>query len=126
MSTTVTLVLVILGVVLIAAGMAISWRRASVRMAGGQAAGRRLRAAPSGDEFVAAPASEAIEERVNRLLAAVPGQAESRVDFGTAADGSLEIWIGEERYTSIEEVRDPRVRQAIQDAVAAYNAQPRA
>jgi hypothetical protein len=51
----------------------------------------------------------------------MPEMAGARVDFGTAADGSLEIWVGEERYASVDQVRDPRIRQAIQDAVAAYN-----
>jgi hypothetical protein len=44
-----------------------------------------------------------------------------RVDFATAHDGSLEIWIGDDRYTSVDAIPDPRVRQAVADAVAAFN-----
>jgi hypothetical protein len=121
MSTTVFLGLIIVGIVLIAAGAVLSWRRASVRPAVGAAGSTSARPATVRDEFAAAPASEAIEDLVNQRLAAIPGLAGTRVDFGTAADGSLEIWIGEERYTAVDQVRDLRVRQAIEDAVAAYN-----
>lgn len=121
MSDTVTVVLIVLGVVLIAAGLVLTWRRSSVRSA--------VRAAPSqggrpisiGDELQAAPISEAVEDLVNRRLASLPGLAGTRVDFGTAADGSLEIWVGDQRYTSVDDIGDLRVRQAVQDAVASYN-----
>jgi hypothetical protein len=121
MNTTVFLALVVLGIVLIAAGVLLSWRRTSVRPAVGAAPSTSARPATARDEFAAAPASEAIEDLVNQRLAAIPGLAGTRVDFGTAADGSLEIWIGEERYTAVDQVRDPRIRQAIEEAVASYN-----
>jgi hypothetical protein len=120
MTTTVQAVLIFLGVTLIGAGLILTWRRASVRAATtaprieGESAG-------AGGELVAAPSSEAIEDLVNQRLAAAPGLSGTRVDFGTAADGSLEIWVGDERYLSVDEIRDPRIRQAVQDAVAAYN-----
>ena len=120
MTTTVLVVLIALGVILIGAGLILAWRRASVRAAAA-APRREGQAAGTGAEFVAAPASEAIEDMVNQRLADMPGLAATRVDFGTAADGSLEIWVGEERYLSVDEIRDPRIRQAVQDAVAAYN-----
>jgi hypothetical protein len=112
--------LIILGVTLIGAGLILTWRRASVRSAVGAAPveGKSLGA---GGEFVAAPASEAIEKMVNQHLAADPGLSGTRVDFGTAADGSLEIWVGDERYVSVDDIRDARIRQAVQDAVAAFN-----
>jgi hypothetical protein len=72
-------------------------------------------------ERLATPASEAIEDLVNQKLAAIPGLADTKVDFGTAADGSLEIWIGWERYASIDEINDPRIRQAVREAVETYN-----
>jgi hypothetical protein len=49
------------------------------------------------------------------------GLGSTQVDFGTAHDGSLEIWIGDQRYTSVEALPDPRIRQAVADAVAAFN-----
>ena len=44
-----------------------------------------------------------------------------RVDFGTAHDGSLEIWVGEDRYTSVDSIPDERVRRAVAEAVASFN-----
>jgi hypothetical protein len=121
MSDTVMVVLVVLGVALIAAGLLLTWRRSSVRPAVGAAAPDRARPISIGDELQAAPISEAVEDLVNQRLASLPGLAGTRVDFGTAADGSLEIWIGDQRYTSVDEIRDPRIRQAVADAVASYN-----
>ena len=76
---------------------------------------------PEGEEHQAAAASEAIEELVNLKLAKIPGLAGTRIDFGSAADGSLEIWIGDQRYTSIDEIPDQRIRQAVREAVASFN-----
>ena len=121
MSDTIMVVLVVLGVALIAAGLLLTWRRSSVRPAVRVAARDRARPISIGDELQAAPISEAVEDLVNQRLASLPGLARTRVDFGTAADGSLEIWIGEQRYTSVDEIRDPRIRQAVADAVASYN-----
>ena len=121
MSDTVMVVLVVLGVTLIAAGLLLTWRRTSVRPAVRVAARDRARPISIGDELQAAPISEAVEDLVNQRLASLPGLAGTRVDFGTAADGSLEIWIGEQRCTSVDEIRDPRIRQAVADAVASYN-----
>lgn len=120
MTTTVQAVLIVLAVTLIGAGLILAWRRASIRPA---ATPPRIEGDSPGDgsELVAAPSSEAIEDLVNQRLAAVPGLSGTRVDFGTAADGSLEIWVGDERHLSVDEIRDPRIRQAVRDAVAAYN-----
>lgn len=74
---------------------------------------------PSGERLASA-SSEAIEELVNQALAKA-GVTGVRVDFATAHDGSLEIWIGDDRYTSVEAIPDPRVRQAVADAVTAFN-----
>ena len=121
MAITVMVVLVGLGVVLIAAGLLISWRRSSVRGAAHPSPSATQAPRWMGDELEASPISEAVEDLVNQRLAATPGLAGTRVDFGTAADGSLEIWIGDNRYAAVDEIPDPRVRQAVQDAVASYN-----
>jgi hypothetical protein len=75
----------------------------------------------SEEEHQAAAASEAIEELVNLKLATIPDLAGTRIDFGSAADGSLEMWIGDQRYTSIDEIPDQRIRQAVREAVASFN-----
>jgi hypothetical protein len=120
MGTTVLLVLIGLGVALIAAGLVLSWRQSSVRPPSPSPGPAGL-SGPAGGELQAAPTSEAVEDLVNQRLAAIPELAGSRVDFGTAPDGSLEIWIEDQRYASVDEIRDPRIRQAVQDAVASYN-----
>ena len=75
---------------------------------------------PRQGERLASASSEAIEELVNQALAKA-GAAEVQVDFATAHDGSLEIWIGDDRYTSVDSIPDARVRQAVADAVASFN-----
>jgi hypothetical protein len=73
------------------------------------------------DEEQASPISEQIEEMVRIRLAEYPDLTEQVVDFGTAADGSLEIWIADKRYTSVDDIPDSRVRDAISEAVEAFN-----
>jgi hypothetical protein len=50
-----------------------------------------------------------------------PDLAGQVVDFGTAEDGSLEIWIADKRYTNVDDIPDARVRDAISEAVEAFN-----
>jgi len=72
-------------------------------------------------EEQASPISEQIEGMVQIRLAEYPDLAGQVVDFGTAADGSLEIWIADKRYTSVDDIPDVRVRDAISEAVEAFN-----
>ncbi len=72
-------------------------------------------------EEQASPISEQIEEMVRKQLAAFPDLAKQVVDFGSAADGSLEIWIADKRYTSVDDIPDARVREAISEAVKEFN-----
>ncbi len=73
------------------------------------------------DEHTALTAIERIEEHANRALSRTAGLEGTRLDFGTASDGSLEIWVDDRRYDSLSEIPDVRIRQAIEDAVAAFN-----
>lgn len=73
------------------------------------------------DERPSAIVSEQIEEMVREKLAGDQDLTEVKVDFATAADGSLEIWIGEKRYSSADEVPDERIRSAISEAVESFN-----
>jgi hypothetical protein len=72
-------------------------------------------------EAQASPISEQIEGMVQKRLAAYPDLAEQMVDFGSAADGSLEIWIADKRYISVDDIPDARVREAIAEAVKEFN-----
>ena len=73
------------------------------------------------NEEQASPSSEQIEGMVRQRLAKYPDLAEQVVDFGTAEDGSLEIWIANKRYASVDDIPDARVREAISEAVKEFN-----
>jgi len=72
-------------------------------------------------EFIASHISEQIEEMARQLLKALPGLGDVNLDFGTGINGSLEIWVDGERYNSVEEIPDERIRRAIAEAVEKFN-----
>jgi hypothetical protein len=72
-------------------------------------------------ENLAAPFAEQIEDILKSQLSADPHLSSYNVDLGTAPDGGLEIRVDDKRYTSIEQVPDLRLREAITQAVATYN-----
>jgi hypothetical protein len=73
-------------------------------------------------ERPSAPVSEEIEELSRAKLAAYPDLARVKLDFANAADGSLEIWVDQVHYHSVDEVPDERLRRAVQQAVQEWNA----
>lgn len=73
------------------------------------------------DEAAASLVSEQIEEMVRKELAQHADLADRSPDFGTAADGSLEIWFDGQRYSEPAQVPDQRVRSAIERAVQTFN-----
>jgi hypothetical protein len=72
-------------------------------------------------EKIAAPFAEQIEDILRHQMSADAYLSSLDVDFGTSPDGGLEIRVGDDRYTSIEQVPDLRLREAITRAVATYN-----
>jgi Ca2+/Na+ antiporter len=77
---------------------------------------------PAGDgEEIATPAAETIEGLAQERLNKYPELVSLHLDFGTASSGDLEIWVGSERYSSIDAIPDERVRQAISEAVEEFN-----
>ena len=72
-------------------------------------------------ENLAAPFAEQIEDILQAQLSQDPYLKSYDVDLGTSADGSLEIRVGDKRYSSIEQIPDLRLREAITQAVATYN-----
>jgi hypothetical protein len=65
--------------------------------------------------------SEQIEEQVKTILEADGATMDIKVDFATAVDGSLEIWIDETRFTEIEDIPNEKIRAAIKQAVEDFN-----
>jgi len=80
----------------------------------------RARNDPSG-EHLASPAAEVLESIILRRMAADPALAGQRLDFGTASDGSLEIWWNGQAYAGVDQVPDARVRDLIAQATDEFN-----
>ena len=72
-------------------------------------------------ELPASPISEQIEEMVKQQLAQYPDLSQVKLDFATASDESLEIWVDDQRYTQVDEIPDERIRSAISEAVQTFN-----
>jgi hypothetical protein len=67
-------------------------------------------------EKIAAPFAEQIEDILRAKLDSDPFN-KFTIDFGTAKDGSLEIWVNEKMYTSVDEIPDAGLKQAFYEAV---------
>lgn len=76
---------------------------------------------PEPGERTASAASEHIEFMVRQKLAGHPDLAQVTLDFGTQEDGSLAIWIDERQYRDFDSIPDPRIRQAVREAVEDFN-----
>jgi hypothetical protein len=72
-------------------------------------------------ELEATPIAEAIEERVKEILKAEGNPLAFRLDFGTAQNGSLDVWIDDVHYHSIDEIREEPIRRAVKQAVEEFN-----
>jgi hypothetical protein len=72
-------------------------------------------------ERQASAAAEVLESIIQRRMAAEPALAGQRLDFGTAPDGSLEIWWNGQTYTGVDQVPDARVRDLIALATDEFN-----
>jgi hypothetical protein len=65
--------------------------------------------------------SEQIEQQVKTFLEADGTTMDIKLDFATAADGSLEIWIDNERYLEVDDIPNEKIRSAIRQAVEDFN-----
>ena len=72
-------------------------------------------------EKLAAPFAEQIEDILRAKLQADPELLEYEIDFGTAPDSTLEIWINGKKYKSISELPDERLKVAFRAAVKQWN-----
>lgn len=72
-------------------------------------------------EEIAAPFVEQIEDILRSQMSTDSYLRSYDVDFGTGPDGSLQIIVGDQRYTDVEQIPDLRLRAAIDRAIATYN-----
>ena len=73
------------------------------------------------NEQAASLVSEQIEEMVKRRLASYPDLADVKLDFATAPDESLVVWVNDQSYSDIDQIPDERIRSAISEAVESFN-----
>ena len=74
-------------------------------------------------EKLAAPFAEQIEDIVHVRLKANPELSHYKIDLGTAEDSGLEIWVNGEKFSSIEDLPDQKLRQVFQESVEAWKSQ---
>lgn len=72
-------------------------------------------------EKVAAPFAEQIEDVLRAKVDSDPYLKSFNVDFGTAADGGLEIWVNGEKYEGVANLPDEKLKQSLLDAVKDWN-----
>jgi hypothetical protein len=75
-------------------------------------------------ELKASIVSERIEDIAQKIMADHPSLSDVDLDFETAADGSLRIWVDGDLYHTVEAIPDGRIRQAIAEAVEEFNRPP--
>ncbi len=67
-------------------------------------------------ERIAAPFAEQIEDILRAKLDSDPFN-KFEIDFGSASDGSLEIWVNGTKYASVDEIPDEGLKKAFHEAV---------
>ena len=73
------------------------------------------------NEQAASLISEQIEEMVKQRLASYPDLADVKLDFASAPDESLVVWVNDQSYSDIDQIPDDRIRSAISEAVETFN-----
>ena len=73
------------------------------------------------NEQAASLVGEQIEEMVKQRLASYPDLADIKLDFATASDESLVVWVNDQSYSDIDQIPDERIRSAISEAVKTFN-----
>ena len=73
-----------------------------------------------GGERIAAPFAEQIEDILRAKLDSDPFNKFS-IDFGSAKDGSLEIWVNGKMYASVDDIPDAGLKIAFHEAVKKWD-----
>lgn len=72
-------------------------------------------------EQVAAAFAEQIEDVLRAKASSDPYLKSFDIDFGTAADGGLEIWVNGEKYDGVASLPDEKLKQTLLQAVKEWN-----
>jgi hypothetical protein len=72
-------------------------------------------------EKLAAPFTEQIEDIFRAKIEADPDLNHYQVDLGSAPDGTLEIWINDKKYTSVNDLPDDKLKKAFRASVAKWS-----
>ena len=72
-------------------------------------------------EKLAAPFAEQIEDVLRARVENDPYLKSFDIDFGTAPDGGLEIWMNGEKYNGVASLPDEKMKQVLLQAVKDWN-----
>ena len=72
-------------------------------------------------EKVAAPFAEQIEDILRAKAKSDPYLKSLDIDFGTAADGGLEIWVNGTKYDGVASLPDEKLKETLLQAVKDWN-----
>lgn len=76
--------------------------------------------APVAPPVVQPPAAAPAEEIQNRVRAKVAKYSDLRrvkLDFAPSPDGSMQVWVDKNKFDSIDQIPDQRLRDAIEEAL---------
>jgi len=114
--------LVMLAALLIAVGFQMLRGRGLRAAIGTRALAARAASHTAGEtELQASAAAEALQAIVRRHMAADPAFAGQSLDFGTAPDGSVEVWLNGQAYAGVDRIPDPRLRELIARSADEFN-----
>jgi len=74
----------------------------------------------TGERF-ASPFAEQIEDIFAAMLKKDPALKAYKIDLGTAPNGTLEIWVNDTKYNSVETLPNPRLKEFFKAAVEKWN-----
>ncbi|GAB4572977.1 MAG: hypothetical protein Fur0017_25840 [Anaerolineales bacterium] len=72
-------------------------------------------------EKLAAPFAEQIEDVLRARAANDPYLKSFDIDFGTAPDGGLEIWVNDVKYDGVANLPDEKLKETLLQAVKEWN-----
>lgn len=72
-------------------------------------------------EKLAAPFAEQIEDILQARLAEHPELGKYKLDFGSAPDGGLEIYVDDQKFSAIDDLPDEALKALVREAIEAWH-----